>query len=281
MAVGVWIACLPNARAADAELPHMLKGVEDRYNRSQTLQVAFAETYTNHGRKHTENGELFLRKPGRMRWEYKIPAGKIFGSDGKFMYSFEPDKNLFEKASMKGAEDMRAPLAFLLGKLQFDKEFSKYRTGPDGRGSTFITGTPKSDKLPYSEVTFLIDPDYTIRWLNVRGVDGSHPDFCVFSREKRNPPLAGVDVQIHTAPGRDLLGRVAESVSIRLFSSSVFHRRRQFAFEMEHRQSWIYWPRVEQFRKIREELLAASAYNRSMWLTLAAFSLLTVTAFGK
>jgi outer membrane lipoprotein carrier protein len=189
MAVGVWIACLPSARAADAELPRMLKGVEDRYNRTQTLQVAFAETYTNHGRKHTENGELFLRKPGRMRWEYKIPAGKIFGSDGKFLYSFLPDKNLFEKASMKGAEDMRAPLAFLLGKLQFDKEFSKYRTGPDGRGSTFITGTPKSDKLPYSEVTFLIDPDYTIRWLNVRGVDGSQLDFA-FSAEKRNTPIA-------------------------------------------------------------------------------------------
>ena len=90
---------------------------------------------------------------------------------------------------MKGAEDMRAPLAFLLGKLQFDKEFSKYRTGPDGRGSTFITGTPKSDKLPYSEVTFLIDPDFTIRWLNVKGVDGSQLDFA-FSAEKRNPPIA-------------------------------------------------------------------------------------------
>lgn len=188
MAVGAWIACLPDAQAADS-LTRLLKGVENRYNHSDTLEVAFAETYTNHGRKLTENGELFLRKPGRMRWEYKIPAGKIFGSDGKYIYSFLPDKNLFEKASMKGAEDMRAPLAFLLGKLQFEKEFRAFRTQPDGRGSTFITGTPQSDKLPYTEVTFLVDPNFTIRWLNVKGVDGSQLDYA-FSAEKQNPPIA-------------------------------------------------------------------------------------------
>lgn len=187
MAAGLWIACPPDALAADS-LTRLLKGVEDRYNHTDTLQVAFAETYTNHGRKHTENGELFLRKPGRMRWEYKIPAGKIFGSDGKFMYSFLPDKNLFEKASMKSAEDMRAPLAFLLGKLQFEKEFREFRSLPDGP-STFITGIPKSDKMPYTEVTFLVDPNFTIRWLNVKGADGSQLDFA-FSAEKRNPPIA-------------------------------------------------------------------------------------------
>jgi outer membrane lipoprotein carrier protein len=166
----------------------VLHGVEDRYNHAETLQVAFSETYTRNGRKRTENGQLYARKGGRMRWEYKIPAGKVFGSDGKFIYSFQPDKNLFEKASLKEADDMRAPLAFLLGKLQFEKEFKDFRTDADGP-STFITGTPKSDKMPYTEVTFLIDPNFTIRWLNVKGVDGSQLDFA-FNSEKRNPALA-------------------------------------------------------------------------------------------
>jgi outer membrane lipoprotein carrier protein len=166
----------------------MLKGVEERYNHTETLQVAFAETYTNHGRKHTEQGELYLRKPGRTRWEYKIPAGKLFGSDGKFAYSYFPDEKRFERMSLKDTEDMRAPLAFLLGKLQFDKEFREFRTLPDGP-STFITAIPKSDKMPYSEVTFLVDPNFTIRWLNVKGQDGSQLDFA-FSAEKRNPPIA-------------------------------------------------------------------------------------------
>jgi outer membrane lipoprotein carrier protein len=192
MVAGLWTACLPKLDAADktdADVSRMLKSVEERYNHIQSLQVAFAETYTRNGRKRTENGELYMRKPGRMRWEYAIPAGKMFGSDGKFIYSFQPDKNLFEKASMKGAEDMRAPLAFLLGKLEFEKDFRNFRTQPEGRGSTFITALPKSDKLPYTEVTFLVDPNFTIRWLNVKGVDGSQLDWA-FSGEKQNPQIA-------------------------------------------------------------------------------------------
>jgi outer membrane lipoprotein carrier protein len=193
MVAGAWIVSLPDARAADApvdkDIVRILKGVEDRYNHVDTLQVAFAETYTNHGRKLTENGELFLRKPGRMRWQYKIPAGKLFGSDGKFAYSYLPDENRFDKMSLKGTEDMRAPLGFLLGKLQFEAEFRDFHALPDGDTSTFITALPKSDKLPYSEVTFLIDPNFTIRWLNVKRDDGSQLEWS-FSAEKRNPPLA-------------------------------------------------------------------------------------------
>jgi len=188
MVVGGWIACLPSAQAADS-LARMLKGVEERYNHTETLQVAFAETYTAKGRpKKVEKGELYLRKPGRMRWEYTSPAGKLFGSDGKFAYAYFPDEKRFERSSLKGTEDMKAPLAFLLGKLQFEKEFRDFRSEPDGP-STFITAIPKSDKLPYTEVTFLIDPNFTIRWMNVKGADGSQLDFA-FNSEKRNTPIA-------------------------------------------------------------------------------------------
>jgi outer membrane lipoprotein carrier protein len=192
MAVGAWTVCPPSASAADApvdkDVARMLKGVEERYNHTETLQVAFAETYMNHGRKHTEQGELYLRKPGRTRWVYTIPAGKVFGSDGKFAYSYFPDEKRFDKMSLKDTDDMKAPLAFLLGKLQFEKEFRAFRTLPDGP-STFITASPKSDKMPYTEVTFLVDPNFTIRWINVKGQDGSQLDFA-FSAEKRNPPIA-------------------------------------------------------------------------------------------
>jgi len=183
----MWIVSLPSLSGEDS-IAGMLKGVQDRYNHTQTLELSFAETYTNKGRKQVEKGELYLRKPGHMRWEYTSPAGKLFGSDGKYAYSYFPDENRFEKASLKGSEDMRAPLAFLLGKLEFEKDFRDFRTLPDGP-STFITANPKSVKMPYTEVTFLVDPNFTIRWLNVKGTDGSQLDFA-FSAEKRNPPIA-------------------------------------------------------------------------------------------
>ena len=72
-----------SAFAADPALDTLLKGVETRYNKAKTLQVIFHEDYTPQGRpKRSESGTLQLRKPGRMRWEYDQPKGKLFVSDG-------------------------------------------------------------------------------------------------------------------------------------------------------------------------------------------------------
>ncbi len=110
--------------AAGTSMDSVLKGVEARYNQAKTLQVSFQEDYTapGHGRR-TESGILMLRKPGRMRWNYSDPAGKLFVSDGKLLWLYTPSENRVEKMKFQESDDMRAPLAFLLGKLHFDKEF--------------------------------------------------------------------------------------------------------------------------------------------------------------
>jgi outer membrane lipoprotein carrier protein len=186
-ATGSWSGWRLNA-AETVDLKKTLKGVEDRYNRTQTLQITFAESLTVQGRKRTEKGELYLRKPGKMRWEYTAPAGKLFVSDGKFIWSYFADQKRAEKENFKETDDMRAPLAFLLGRLNFNDEFKDYRTQSDGRNNLFITAIPKSDKLPYSEVTFLVSPDSVIHYLSVKGQEGSVTEFT-FENERKNPPL--------------------------------------------------------------------------------------------
>ena len=99
VAIGFSSACLLNA--AEIDVPRTLKGIEDRYNRTQTLQLSFTESYKLQGRSRVEKGELFLRKPGRMRWQYSSPAGKLFLSDGKWIYTILPDSNRIQKMKAK------------------------------------------------------------------------------------------------------------------------------------------------------------------------------------
>ena len=97
----VWLAA-GVALPADIPLSRTLKAVEDHYNRAQTLQIAFSESYKAQGRtRKPETGTLFLRKTGRMRWQYSSPAGKLFLSDGKFMYLITPDSNRVQKSNAK------------------------------------------------------------------------------------------------------------------------------------------------------------------------------------
>lgn len=176
--------------AADPVLSHLLKSVESRYNSTKTLQVSFEEEFTGAGgRRQQEAGELFLRKPGRMRWNYSKPAGKLFVSDGKEVYFYNPVTNRAEKTKLRETEDMRAPLAFLLGKLDFDKDFRDFSLKSGGKEAV-VTAVPKSDKLPYKRVAFTVNPlnGYAIEELVVTGQDNSLLTFR-FRNEVVNPPL--------------------------------------------------------------------------------------------
>lgn len=192
------------ASAAEADLPTLLKNVEKRYNNARTLQIDFSESYTLPGRgRMIEGGQLSLRKPGKMRWSYRKPEGKVFVSDGKFVYFYSPEANRAEKTKLKETEDMRAPLAFLLGKLEFDRDFKEYRSRREGN-DTFVTAIPKSDKLPYTEVSFVVTDQAAIRRLIVTGQDKSVLDFS-FSNEKVNPALSDALFTFVTPKGAEFV----------------------------------------------------------------------------
>ena len=187
LVLSVCLAVLPLG-AGEVDLNALLKGIEQHYNRAKTLQVQFNESYSVQGRpRKSESGDLTLRKPGRMRWDYSAPAGKLFLSDGKDVYLYTPEGNRVEKTKLKASEDMRAPLAFLLGKLDFGKEFRDFQVKQEGANYR-VTAKAKSDKLPYEQIEMLIAPVYTIRRLVINGQDQSVLTF-EFDKEKLNPPV--------------------------------------------------------------------------------------------
>jgi outer membrane lipoprotein carrier protein len=186
--------------AQTADLAPMLRSVETRYNHAQTLQVLFHEAYTAPGQpRRAEGGTLLLRKPGRMRWDYTSPEGKLFVCDGKYLWLYTPTNHQVEKMKMKESDDMRAPLAFLLGKLHFDKEFRNVKGVPVA-GGTRITADPRTDSLPYTKVEFVVGADSQIRRVQVTGYDQSVLEFD-FDQEKLNPPLEAKLFQFSMPPG--------------------------------------------------------------------------------
>lgn len=193
-----------SAFAGDAPTDALLKGIENRYNKVKTLQVLFKEDYTPPGKsRRTESGLLMLRRPGRMRWAYSQPPGKVIVSDNKSLWIYNPTENTVQQFKLQETDDMRAPLAFLLGKLNFDREFKNLQARPDG-ADTRIVGEPKTDNLPYSEVQFLVTRDYRIRELKVTGFDNSVMAFT-FDQERLEPVLDPKLFQFETPKGAQVV----------------------------------------------------------------------------
>ena len=165
----------------------ILKGVEKRYNSMQSLEAAFTQTYFEGGRtRSVKKGTLYLNKK-KTRWQYSMPAGDWFLSDGNYAYNYESAKRAVERMKLKETDDMRIPLGFLVGTLDFDKHFGKYETRQDG-ANVQIKAIPKRDDLLFSAVTMWIGPDSSLKRISITGQNASVMDF-VLEGEKRNVPV--------------------------------------------------------------------------------------------
>src|SRR5215831_1632150 len=76
------------ARPADAR--DLARAVDARYNDLKSLKSSFVEVYQSPGVSRTESGTLWLKKPGRMRWEYRVPQEKLFLTDSENAYFYVP-----------------------------------------------------------------------------------------------------------------------------------------------------------------------------------------------
>jgi outer membrane lipoprotein carrier protein len=182
----LWSQSAPDSTA-------ILRGVEKLYNSTNTLQANFSVTFKDRGRPRLpQKGVLYLSKqsgPSRTRWEYTSPAGNLFLSDGKFIYDYDKEKNSAERYPYKETEDLRIPLSFLLGKLNFNKDFDRFAATRDG-ANTSITMTPRNKNLLFKEIAITVAPDSTIRRVIVTEQSGSSSMDYTLEAEQRNLKLA-------------------------------------------------------------------------------------------
>lgn len=201
--LGALVAAGSLSTGAQTRISPILEGIEKRYNAVETLQVEFTQVFRFGPRSRTESGTLYLEKPGKMRWQYTQPEGKVFVADGKFVYLYSPSTNVVERTPFKATDDLRAPLAFLLGKLDFHRDFGRFTLKPQG-DNYWITAEPKNQKSPYSMVAFLVSRNYQILEVEVTGLDQAVNRFQ-FRDEKRNVTLAQSQFEFRPPQGARLV----------------------------------------------------------------------------
>lgn len=172
---------LAAASAQGADVKAIASAVDAHYNHLRTLQAEFTELYRGSGMERTESGTLWLKKPGKMRWEYRSPKEKLFVSDGKTAWFYVPEDRQARKSSAKKVEDLRSPLAFLLGKTKLERELRGLSLAPDieplASGDVVLRGVPKGLEDQISEIVLEVTPDNRIARLIMHEVDGASTEY--------------------------------------------------------------------------------------------------------
>ena len=145
-----------------------------------------------------------------MRWEYTSPPGR-FSSPTARRYSYTPGDQQAAKSKLKQSEDMRAPLAFLLGKLDFAKEFKSFRGSPTRHGDLDRRRTEVGESRLYRG-RVPGDAGGEIHQVRVTGQDESKLDFT-FSNEQLNVPVVASLFAFHPPPGVQVVEAESSIVS--------------------------------------------------------------------
>jgi outer membrane lipoprotein carrier protein len=169
----------------------LVRKVDDHYNHLSSLRARYTEHYAGMGLDRTEAGTLLLKKPGRMRWTYEQPAGKVFVLDGKFAWFYTPGDAQVQRVPAKQLDDLRSPLRFLLGHTQLKKELDNLTVTSDG-SSFRITGVPKGMEQRVKSLTLWVTSTGAIERIRLEEVDGATTEFT-FSAIEENVPVKDAD----------------------------------------------------------------------------------------
>src|SRR5215510_10945238 len=151
------------AQPAPAEI---VDKMQKFYERTQDFKGEFRQVQTDKvfGRKRVYDGSVKFKKPGKMRWDYKSPEKKLFVSDGKTLWLYEPEDNQAFKQSLTESA-LPTAVTFLSGQGKLDKEFdvtaAEAGDAEAEAGDYTIKLTPKAPTAQYKYILLVVDPKHS------------------------------------------------------------------------------------------------------------------------
>jgi outer membrane lipoprotein carrier protein len=159
--------------------------VDRHYDQLHSLKAGFTENYAGLGMQRTESGTLLLEKPGRMKWEYSLPPGKIFLLDDKYAWFYTKGDAQVQRIQAKKLDDLRSPLRFLLGHTNLEKEIGNLTAAAAPNGGFTLTGQPRGQEKRVTRLTLMVTAAGAITAIEIEEADGALTRFT-FTDEQTN-----------------------------------------------------------------------------------------------
>jgi outer membrane lipoprotein carrier protein len=149
--------------APPPSLDDVVRGLEGAYGRINDLKAEFSQNAFNKSLNQTipATGAVYLKKGGKLRWEYTQPTPQEIVSDGKTLWVYTPTLNQVNVAP--APEALAGPAgSFLigLGKLRehFGVRFMNPAQPRDGDGNVVLDLAPKQPLPTLARLILSIDP---------------------------------------------------------------------------------------------------------------------------
>ena len=172
-AAGVTPSADPDPGLAES----LVSRIEARHSRTQDLVARFVQSYRSGllGRELVERGVVSIKRPGRMRWEYKEPEEKLFLSDGERFYFYVPEDR---QVIIQAQDDERSLAARLLfGGAGLLEEFEVSLEEPFEEGVLRVRLVPRHENAELERAYIDAEPSGLIRSILLEDIQGNRTLF--------------------------------------------------------------------------------------------------------
>lgn len=159
--IAILLCLASGAEAGELTAKQVADRIQKTYESTKDFQAAFQQEYFSQalGRKKSSSGFVYIKKPGRMRWDYKEPRPKHFVADGKALYIFDPElEQVMVDRSFSGS-NLTTAVTFLWGKGNLAEEFKvsfPERSNLGGDDFYTLQMLPKK-KARFKKLIFVVD----------------------------------------------------------------------------------------------------------------------------
>ncbi len=176
-------------------LDEVVEGLEGVYAKITDLRAEFTQNAFNRslGQTIKAEGVVYLKKPGKMRWEYRSPTPQQIVSDGKSLWVFTPELNQVNVGEAPRA--LAGPAgSFLAGLGKVSAEFNVRFLNPAARtdevGNPVLDLTPKRPTPVLTRLILTVDGKDSLVRKAVLYDQFDNTVTMLFTRVTANPGLA-------------------------------------------------------------------------------------------
>ncbi len=205
-----WAKNLPSITAKSRpNATEVALALQAKYDAILDFTADFVHTYKSSAlrTKITERGDVMVKKPGKMKWNYTTPEKKLLVSDGVKIYWYVPDDKQVYVSDMPPPNEITTPVMFLSGNGHIVRDFNiSYENLADLEPDLYaLKLIPRKLDRDYESFTLVVNSDtLQIQRLLAHDLQGGISVFLL-TNLKENVNLRDADFIFRIPRGTDVI----------------------------------------------------------------------------
>ncbi|MZH41439.1 MAG: outer membrane lipoprotein chaperone LolA [Nitrospinae bacterium] len=202
----IFLLVLPGTLYAETSEQQALDAIQSQYEKTITFEAHFIQKSYVKMMNQTQNveGQVQIKKPGKMRWVYGAPDTQILISNNKTLWLYIPEEEQASKVPVESIYSSNTPALFLAGKGKLTQAFN-VESVTEKDQNIIVTLIPKTSEQNLERLVLLADKkNYQISGSTVYDKLGNKTEIQ-FYRVRINHSIPEEQFQLKTPPGVEIL----------------------------------------------------------------------------